>query len=270
MPVPLGRSMPPPGPGPRTTSPAATGSFDLREAGAAARPRAASLEIRAHNLQGVDVHIPLSLLVAVTGVSGSGKSTLVEEVLYRTWLRRRGLPTEAPGACGEIRGLEQVDEVIFMDQQPSARRRGANLPHLFRGAHPHSGALRQDPSCPGPWVRPRPLLFQHPGRPLRRPVAGRASKRWRCSFLPTFTSSVRCARVGAFEMRFLEVPYRGHSIGDVLGLTLNEAMALFADQPRVVSACFPFGTWALITCASANPLIPSRVGRANGLSWLAR
>ncbi|MES2569708.1 MAG: excinuclease ABC subunit UvrA, partial [Verrucomicrobiota bacterium] len=75
-----------------------------------------------HNLQGIDVEIPLGVFACVSGVSGSGKSTLVHEVLFRNLLREKGVPGEdQPGACRRIVGAEQINQVIMVDQSPLSR-----------------------------------------------------------------------------------------------------------------------------------------------------
>src|SRR5207247_639802 len=82
--------------------------------GLALRVRGAS----ANNLKSLDVDIPLSCFVAVTGVSGSGKSTLVDDVLYRGLKKRRGEPVGIPGQCRAIEGAERIAEVILVAQAP--------------------------------------------------------------------------------------------------------------------------------------------------------
>src|SRR5262249_20131638 len=90
------------------------------------RPWIEILGARAHNLQGVDVRLPLGALVAVTGVSGSGKSTLVEGVLYEGARARGGAPDAEPGACTALRGLDAVAEVLLVDQSPLGRSSRSN------------------------------------------------------------------------------------------------------------------------------------------------
>src|SRR5205823_6532055 len=79
-----------------------------------------------HNLRGDDVRFPLGALVAVTGVSGSGKSTLVEGVLYEGARARRGDADAEPLACTELRGLDEVAEVMLVDQRPLGRSTRSN------------------------------------------------------------------------------------------------------------------------------------------------
>src|SRR5262249_41375547 len=86
-----------------------------------------------HNLKDIDVRIPLHRLVCVTGVSGSGKSTLVQDVLYPALLRAKGKPTEARGAYKSLKGADQFDEVVFVDQSPIGKTTRSN-PASYVGA----------------------------------------------------------------------------------------------------------------------------------------
>ena len=90
------------------------------------KPRVAIRGARAHNLRGIDVEFPLDALVAVTGVSGSGKSTLVENVLYGTYQRGRGVVDVEPGEAAAILGLEDLADVTLVDQRPLGRSSRSN------------------------------------------------------------------------------------------------------------------------------------------------
>ncbi|MCM2358584.1 MAG: excinuclease ABC subunit UvrA [Geobacteraceae bacterium] len=198
----------------------------------------------AHNLQGIDVRIPLNRLVCITGVSGSGKSTLVQEVLHRGLLKRLGRPTEAAGEHRAIRGSELIGEVILVDQSPIGRTTRSN-PASYVGAF---DAIRK-------------LFAAEPLAKERGYTAGAFS----------FNSgSGRCSTCGGngfehVEMQFLAdvylrcpdcdgrryraellevtlVPAAGGkpvSIADVLEMTVTEAVAFFADRPEVLRGLEP-------------------------------
>src|SRR5579883_2271553 len=87
---------------------------------------------RAHNLRDLDVHIPLACFVAVTGVSGSGKSTLVEDVLYRTLMKRRGRPVGVTGECRALEGADRIGDVVLVDQAPIGATPRANAATYLR------------------------------------------------------------------------------------------------------------------------------------------
>jgi len=216
---------------------------------------------RAHNLRGIDVHIPLARMVCITGVSGSGKSTLVEEVLYRGLLRRRGLPTAAPGACDAIDGADKVAEVIFVDQSPI-------------GSTPRANAATYT------------KMFD----PVRRMFAATDQARLRGYTAATFSFNVdggRCetCRGDGFEqveMQFLsdvllvcpacngrrynpdvlEVEMRGKSIADVLALTVADARRFFADEPEIVRALQPLADVGLDYLRLGQPLSTLSAGES--------
>ncbi|MCH9650527.1 MAG: excinuclease ABC subunit UvrA [Deltaproteobacteria bacterium] len=100
----------------------------------AARSQVVIRGARAHNLKGFDLRLPLGTLVAVTGVSGSGKSTLVENVLYGTYQRSKGVVNVEPGDCDGLAGLDDLEDVILVDQKPLGRSSRSN-PVTYVGAY---------------------------------------------------------------------------------------------------------------------------------------
>ncbi|MEZ5649246.1 MAG: excinuclease ABC subunit UvrA [Burkholderiaceae bacterium] len=96
-------------------------------------PRLLLEGVRANNLKGVDLSLPLGRLVCVTGVSGSGKSTLIQDVLLPALLKKRGKPTESPGAHERLLGDDWLDDVAFVDQSPIGKTARSN-PASYVGA----------------------------------------------------------------------------------------------------------------------------------------
>jgi excinuclease ABC subunit A len=187
---------------------------------------------REHNLQRVTAEIPLGVFVAVTGVSGSGKSTLIEDVLHRALARHFYRARVIPGAHDAIDGLEHLDKVIDIDQSPIGRTPRSN-PATYAGL----------------FTPIRELFAEMPEAKIRGYGPGRFSfnvKGGRCEacqgdglvkiemhFLPDIYVSCDVCKGKRYTRETLEVRFRGHSIADVLDLTVDDALALFENQPRI-------------------------------------
>ncbi|HUF77320.1 MAG TPA: excinuclease ABC subunit UvrA, partial [Thermoanaerobaculia bacterium] len=198
----------------------------------AGRPRLRIAGARAHNLRGIDVEWPLASLVAVTGVSGSGKSTLVENVLYGTYQRARGVVDVEPGEVGSIEGLEGLADVTLVDQSPLGRSSRSN-PVTYVKAYDEI----------------RKLFAAVPGAKARGVTAGHFSfnvAKGRCpacegtgatevdmQFMAPVT--VPCEECGGrrFRPEVLKVRFQGRSIDQVLDLTVAEAQELFAGNRKL-------------------------------------
>ena len=187
---------------------------------------------REHNLRNVDVEFPLGLFVAVTGVSGSGKSTLIEDILQRTLARHFYRARVLPGAHTRVTGLEHLDKVIDIDQSPIGRTPRSN-PATYTGL----------------FTPIRELFAEMPEAKLRGYGPGRFSfnvKGGRCEacqgdglvkiemhFLPDVYVTCETCKGKRYNRETLEVRFRGLSISEVLELTVEDALALFANQPRI-------------------------------------
>jgi excinuclease ABC subunit A len=187
---------------------------------------------REHNLRNLDVRIPLGCFVAVTGVSGSGKSTLVNDILWNALGRRFYRARTIPGLHSGIDGMERLDKVVDIDQSPIGRTPRSN-PATYTGL----------------FTIIRDLFAELPESKMRGYSPGRFSfnvKGGRCEacqgdglvkiemhFLPDVYVPCDVCRGKRYNRETLEVFYKGHSIADVLELTVDDALELFEAVPRL-------------------------------------
>jgi excinuclease ABC subunit A len=185
-----------------------------------------------HNLKDVSAEIPLGVFVAVTGVSGSGKSTLIGDILHRTLARHFYRARVIPGRHKRITGLEHLDKVIDIDQSPIGRTPRSN-PATYTGL----------------FTPIRELFAEMPEAKIRGYGPGRFSfnvKGGRCEacegdglvkiemhFLPDVFVPCEVCKGKRFNRETLEVRFRGLSIADVLDLTVEDAVGIFENQPRI-------------------------------------
>lgn len=185
---------------------------------------------RHNNLKHIDVRLPLGLLVAVTGVSGSGKSSLIFDILDRAARRRLNGPGELPGAHDGIDGLEYVDQVITIDQDPLRGAPHSNAATYTDTFTPIREAFAALPEARRLGFSARHFSFNLPGGRCER-CQGAGVIAVNMHFLPEV--DVRCpvCRGRRFSPQVLAVRYRGLDISQVLELTVEEALAFFADIP---------------------------------------
>jgi excinuclease ABC subunit A len=189
-----------------------------------------------NNLRNIDVRIPLGTLTCVTGVSGSGKSTLVDDILRRALSRQWHGSKERPGAHREIRGQEQLDKAIIIDQTPIGRTPRSN-PATYTGM----------------FNQIRDLFARLPSAKVRGYDAGRFSfnvKGGRCEkcqgdglikiemhFLPPVYVTCEACNGKRYNRETLEINYKGMNIADVLDMTVDEAVNFFRAIPLIYDAC---------------------------------
>ncbi len=187
-----------------------------------------------HNLKNVNVKFPLGQFVCVTGVSGSGKSTLVNEILYRTAAKEIYGSNERPGACKEIKGLENIDKIINIDQSPIGRTPRSN-PATYTGVF---DMIRDIFSS----TEEAKLRGYDKGRFSFNVTGGRCEA---CSgdgvlkiemhFLPDIYVPCEVCKGKRYNRETLEVKYKGKTIADVLDMTVEEALTFFENIPRIKS-----------------------------------
>ncbi len=185
-----------------------------------------------NNLRGITAAFPLGCLTCVTGVSGSGKSTLVDDILRRALFRHFYRSKDRPGRHAAIRGIEQLDKAIVIDQTPIGRTPRSN-PATYTGAF---GPVRD-------------LFANLPASRIRGYDAGRFSfnvKGGRCEscegdgmkkiemhFLADVYVECEVCRGRRYNRETLEVTYKGKNIADILDMTIDEAARFFRNVAQI-------------------------------------
>lgn len=185
-----------------------------------------------HNLKGIDVKIPLGQFVCVTGVSGSGKSTLINEILYKTIARDLNGSNEKPGKCKEIKGIENIDKIINIDQSPIGRTPRSN-PATYTGVFDNIRELFAG-------TNDAKLRGFDKGRFSFNVAGGRCEN---CSgdgllkiemhFLPDIYVPCEVCKGKRYNHETLQVKYKGKTISDVLEMTVEEALNFFENIPKI-------------------------------------
>jgi len=187
---------------------------------------------RHNNLHNVDVRIPLCAFTVVTGVSGSGKSSLVEDVLYNSLARTLHRATTFPAAHDAIRGVERINKVIRVDQQPLGSTPTSN-PATYTGVFELIRTLYSElPDAKLRGYAPRRFSFNVPGGRCEK-CEGNGQLRIEMHFLPDVWVECDECRGRRYNPETLAVRFHGHSISDVLDLPCGRAVELFRNIPKI-------------------------------------
>ncbi len=187
---------------------------------------------RENNLKNISVKFPLGLFTCITGVSGSGKSTLVNEVLYKTVAKELNGANEKPGKCKGVKGLEQIDKIINIDQLPIGRTPRSN-PATYTGVFD----LIRDIFA---GTNEAKLRGYQKGRFSFNVAGGRCEScngdgvhKIEMHFLPDVFVPCEVCKGKRYNHETLEVKYKGKSIADVLDMTVEEALEFFDKIPKI-------------------------------------
>jgi excinuclease ABC subunit A len=187
---------------------------------------------RQNNLRNITLRFPLGTLTAVTGVSGSGKSSLVDDVLYKSLAKILHRAAEIPGAHDEIRGIEHINKVIQVDQQPLGNTPTSN-PATYTGLFELIRHLfSQLPEAKVRGYSPRRFSFNAPGGRCEV-CEGNGQKRIEMHFLPDVWVECETCQGRRYNPETLAVTYHGQSIADVLEMSCGRALKLFENIPKI-------------------------------------
>lgn len=185
-----------------------------------------------NNLKNVSVDIPLGVMTCVTGVSGSGKSSLTNEVLYKTLQKKLNRARTIPGKHKEIRGIEQLDKVIDIDQSPIGRTPRSN-PATYTGVFDMIRDLfASTPDAKAKGYKKGRFSFNVKGGRCEA-CSGDGIIKIEMHFLPDVYVPCEVCQGKRYNRETLEVSYKGKSIYDVLNMTIEEALEFFKNVPSI-------------------------------------
>jgi excinuclease ABC subunit A len=188
--------------------------------------------VRHRTIRGLDLKVPLGAFTAVTGPSGSGKTSLVLEVLWRSLARRLHAAREQPGQHDSVKGLDQIDKVILVDQEAIGSTPGST-PATYTGVFDHIRQLfTKVPEARTRGFSPRTFSFNVPGGRCEA-CEGLGQRRVEMHFLPDVWVQCESCRGRRYSAETLHAKWHGRSIADVLEMSVAEAAAFFETVPAI-------------------------------------
>jgi excinuclease ABC subunit A len=186
-----------------------------------------------HNLQNVDLILPLGMLTVVTGVSGSGKSTLVHNVLYRALVAKRS-GASIKEFCDRLEGDEHITDLVIVDQSPIGRTPRSNPATYLKAFDAIREVFADTPDAKRRGYTAGHFSFNVPGGRCET-CQGDGTVTVEMQFLADVELVCEECRGQRFKSSVLDVRYHGKNIHDVLEMTVREALAFFVNVPKVVS-----------------------------------
>ncbi len=187
---------------------------------------------REHNLNNIDVDIPLGLLVCVTGVSGSGKSTLINDILYPSLRRKLHRAKQSPGEHDGIEGTEQLTKVVNIDQMPIGRTPRSNPATYVQVFGPIRELFAQTPQARVRGYSSGRFSFNVAGGRCEA-CGGDGTRRVEMHFLADVYVLCEVCAGTRYNRETLQIRYKGKNIAEVLAMTAAEAQEHFQNIPRI-------------------------------------
>jgi excinuclease ABC subunit A len=187
---------------------------------------------REHNLQDITIRVPLGVMTVVTGVSGSGKSTLINDILYRSLAKTIYGSREEPGVHESLEGADQIDKVIRIDQAPIGRTPRSNPATYTQVFSPIRDLFAMLPEARERGYKPGRFSFNVSGGRCEA-CQGDGQRRIEMNFMPDVYVQCEVCNGRRYNQETLAVKFKGHSIADVLELTIEDALTVLADVPLV-------------------------------------
>ena len=190
------------------------------------------LGCREHNLKNIDVSIPIGLLTLITGVSGSGKSTLVYDILYRGLMRKLHNSKENPGKHDAIEFDVKIDKVIVIDQSPIGKTPRSNPATYTKVFDEIRKLFAKTPESKRRGYKPGRFSFNVKGGRCEA-CQGDGLIKIEMNFLPDIYVECEECKGKRYNNETLEIKYKGHSIADVLDMSVEEALEVFKNIPFI-------------------------------------
>ncbi len=220
---------------------------------------------REHNLQGVDVALPLGVLCAVTGPSGSGKSTLARDIVYRAAARARGsFDVDAPGAHDAIEGLGALSNAVLVDQSPLGRTSRGNPATYTRAWDRFRALFAAEPASAAAKLTPAHFSFNVAGGRCEA-CSGEGSETVEMQFLADVTLVCPSCQGRRFQEPVLEVRHKGLNVAEVLATTVDDILTRFAGDVALARALGPLKALGLGYLPLGQPLNTLSGGEAQRL-----
>ncbi len=213
------------------------GDLEIKTPTKRAKPTKKKIEItgaREHNLKNVSVAIPLEMLVCITGVSGSGKSTLVHDILYAGIKKKRGEWKDQVGHFKDIKGLENIDDVVMVDQSPIGRTPRSNPVTYIKAYDAIREVFATTNAAKTKGFNSSHFSFNVPGGRCET-CQGSGTVTVEMQFLADVELTCEDCRGTRFKDEILDIRYKGKNIADVLELTVREAITFFKDVNKLIT-----------------------------------